>query len=158
MSSRATTVISERGRPESLGWPAVGFRVAVSPLTLHGMGIVPFDTTRSRRTVGACNSDARLDKEVTMRWSGSAIAIIALALMAGGCGSNNFLVYKDGSNFYVTSKCAARQRLLCDSGDIGRIVAGSALPQSLQQRIKEAICATGVTKADMHEILAKMTD
>ncbi len=93
-----------------------------------------------------------------MGWSGSGIVITALALMVGGCGSNNFLVYKDGSNFYVTSNCAARQRLLCDSGDIGRIVAGAALPRSLQDRIREAICATGVTKADLREILAGLTD
>ena len=93
-----------------------------------------------------------------MRWSGSGIAITILALLVGGCGSKNFLVYKDGSNFYLTSNCAARQRLLCDSGDIDRIVAGSALPQPLQRRIKEAICATGVTKPDMHQILAEMTD
>ena len=92
-----------------------------------------------------------------MRWSGLAMGMIVLALMAGGCGSNNFLVYRDGSNFYVTSNCAARQRLLCDSGDIGRIVAGAELPQSLQQRIKEAICGRGVTQADMHQILAEMT-
>ncbi|MBU5636274.1 hypothetical protein KOM00_05960 [Geomonas sp. Red69] len=93
-----------------------------------------------------------------MRWSGSGIVITVLALIAGGCGSNNFLVYKDGSNFFITRNCEARQRLLCDSGDIGRIVAGSALPQSLQDRIKEAICAPGVTKTNMHEILAEMTE
>ena len=85
------------------------------------------------------------------------IVITTLALLVGGCSSNNFLVYKDGSNFFVTSNCAARQRLLCASGDLGRIVAGAAIPQTLRDRIKEAICATGVTTADMHEILATMT-
>ncbi|WP_224981596.1 hypothetical protein [Geomonas agri] len=93
-----------------------------------------------------------------MRWSGPGFIITVLALVVSGCGSNNFLVYKDGSNFFITRDCEARQRLLCDSGDIGRIVARPALPQSLQNRIKEAICAPGVTKADMHEILAEMTE
>ncbi|MBJ6749418.1 hypothetical protein [Geomonas anaerohicana] len=93
-----------------------------------------------------------------MRWSGSGIVITVLALTVAGCSSNNFLVYKDGSNFFITRNCEARQHLLCDSGDIGRIVAGAALPQSLQDRIKEAICAPGVMKADMHKILAEMTE
>lgn len=93
-----------------------------------------------------------------MRWSGLGIVFTVSVLLVGGCASNNFLVYKDGSNFYVTNNCAARQLLLCDSGDIGRIVAGSALPPSLQEKIKEAICMPGATRADLHEILNDMTD
>lgn len=38
-----------------------------------------------------------------------------------------FMEYKDGSNFFITRDCDKRHRLLCDSGDIDRVVAGSDL-------------------------------
>jgi len=81
-----------------------------------------------------------------------------MAFMAGGCGTQTFMVYKDGMNFFITSNCPERQRLLCDSGDIDRVVACSNLPTSLQLRIKEAICSKDKTKQDMSDLLGEMTD
>lgn len=94
-----------------------------------------------------------------MRWrAGVWIVLTTLALMVSGCGSNNFMVYKDGRNFYVTSNCEARQKLLCDSGDIDRIVAGASLTHLLAEQIIEAMCTKGVSVHSLHDILAAMTD
>ncbi len=92
-----------------------------------------------------------------MRRLAPATTIIAAAFMAGGCASHNFLVYKDGSNFFITQDLAVRQQLLCDSGDIDRVITDSGLSSSLQLRIKAAICSTTRAKKDMRQILEEMT-
>lgn len=93
-----------------------------------------------------------------MRWFPTAAAIMVLAFMASGCSTRTFMVYKDGNNFFITRDCAERHRLLCDSGDIDRVVDGSGLPDHLQLRIKEAICSTDRAKNDMQDILGELTD
>jgi hypothetical protein len=93
-----------------------------------------------------------------MRWFPIAAVIMALAIMASGCGTRTFMVYKNGNNFFITRDCAERHRLLCDSGDIDRVVASSGLPDHLQLRIKEAICPTDRAKNDMQAILEELTD
>jgi hypothetical protein len=85
-------------------------------------------------------------------------AIMLLALMTSGCGTRTFMVYKDGNNFFITRDCAERHRLLCDSGDIDRVVVGSGLPGPLQLRITKAICSTDTAKSDMQVILQELTD
>jgi hypothetical protein len=68
------------------------------------------------------------------------------------------MLYKDGNNFFITRECAARHQLLCDSGDIDRVVAGSGLPAPLQLQIKDAICSTDTAKNDMQDILKELSD
>lgn len=93
-----------------------------------------------------------------MRWFLTVTAIMLLTLMASGCGTRTFMVYKNGNNFFITRDCAERHRLLCDSGDINRVVASSGLPGPLPLRINEAICATDRAKNDMQNILEELTD
>jgi len=92
-----------------------------------------------------------------MSWFPTTAVIIVLALMVSGCGTRTFMVYKDGNNFFITKDCAARHRLLCDSGDIDRVVASSGLPGPLPLQIKEAICSTDKSKNDMQDILEELT-
>lgn len=86
------------------------------------------------------------------------IAITVVALMLGGCSSNNFMVYKDGSNFYVTSNCSERNRIICDSGDIDNIVKDSGLPDSLQKELKDNTCASSKVKKSLMVTLEGMTN
>lgn len=93
-----------------------------------------------------------------MRWFPTVAAIMAMALMAGGCGTRTFMVYKDGNNFFITKECAERHRLLCDSGEINLVVINSGLPGPLQLRIKEAICSADRAKNNMQDIIDELTD
>jgi len=85
-------------------------------------------------------------------------AIIFVALMVGGCSSRKFMVYKDGSNFYVNSDCSARQRILCDSGDVNKIVKDSGLPNTLQMELKDGICPSSNVKTSLMYTLDGMTN
>lgn len=84
--------------------------------------------------------------------------IMVLALLVSGCGTRTFMVYKDGNNFFITRDCAARQQVLCDSGDVDRIVVSSGLPGPLQLRLKEALCSRDRAKNDMRDLLEELTD
>lgn len=85
-------------------------------------------------------------------------ALMVVALMAGGCHSNNFMVYKDGSNFYITNNCPELKQILCNSGDIDRIMNDSNLPSSLQVELKDGICASGKATKHIGATLEGMTN
>ena len=93
-----------------------------------------------------------------MRCFPTAVIIMALSLMASGCATRTFMVYKDGYNFFITRDCAERHQLLCDSGDIDRIAASSGLPDPLPSRLVTAICATDRARNDMRYILEGLTE
>ena len=78
-------------------------------------------------------------------------------LVAGGCSSNNFLVYKDAKHFYVTSKGPELKKVLCDSGDMDKINKDSKLPEALQKELKQGICGTNKVKEHLIATLDKMT-
>ena len=80
-----------------------------------------------------------------------------VVLMAGGCASKNFMVYKGGSNFYITSDCAEIARILCDSHDIDNIMKDSELPDSLQKELKVCICTPGKEKQTLLDTINGMT-
>ena len=93
-----------------------------------------------------------------MRCLPAAVIIMALSLMASGCATRTFMVYKDGNNFFITRDCAERHRLLCDSGDIDRIAASSGLPEPLSSRLITAICATDGARNEMQNLLEELTE
>lgn len=79
------------------------------------------------------------------------------ALIAAGCSSGNFLVYKDAKHFYVTSSGPELKRILCDSGDMDRIARDSQLPVALQKDLKDGICASNKVKERLLATLEGMT-
>ena len=85
------------------------------------------------------------------------LAITIAALLMGGCGSNNFLVYKDKKHFYVTSNGPELKRVLCDSGDMDRIAGDSKLPDAMQKELKDGICASTKVKERLMASLDGMT-
>lgn len=84
-------------------------------------------------------------------------AIVVVALLMGGCSSNNFLVYKDAKHFYVTSNGPELKRILCDSGDMDKIVHDSKLPDAMQKELKDGICASNKVKERLMASLDGMT-
>ncbi|GFE61428.1 hypothetical protein [Geobacter sp. AOG2] len=86
------------------------------------------------------------------------IGVIAvLTCLAAGCESANFLVYKDAKHFYVTSNGEALKKVLCESGDINRILNDSRLPEALQKELHEGICSPNKVKKRLLAILEDMT-
>lgn len=86
----------------------------------------------------------------------SIIITFALLVMAG-CSSRNFMVSKNGTNFYITSACPDLKRVLCDSGDMGKIAKDSNLSSLLQRELEEGVCATGKVKNNLRDVLVRMT-
>ena len=84
-------------------------------------------------------------------------AVVALTMLVGGCSSNNFLVYKDAKHFYVTSTGPELKRVLCDSGDMDKIVSDSKLPDAMQKDLKDGICASNKVKERLMASLDGMT-
>jgi hypothetical protein len=85
------------------------------------------------------------------------VAIMGVVLMAGGCASRDFKVYKGGSNFYITSDCSERERILCNSHDINNIMKDSKLPDLLQKELKVCICAPGQAHKSLLDTFNGMT-
>ena len=83
-----------------------------------------------------------------------AMAIAATCI--AGCGSGNFLVYKDAKHFYVTSTGPELRRILCDSGDMAKIAKDSKLPDSLQNDLKDGICSSNKVKERLMATLEGM--
>lgn len=83
--------------------------------------------------------------------------LMAAGAVMGGCGSANFLVYKDAKHFYVTSSGETLKRVLCDSGDMDRIAKDSRLPAPLQKELKDGICASNKVKERLMATLEGMT-
>ena len=84
-------------------------------------------------------------------------AIVALTMLVGGCNSNNFLIYKDAKHFYVTSTGPELKRVLCDSGDMDKIVSDSKLPDAMQKDLKDGICTSNKVKERLMASLDGMT-
>lgn len=88
----------------------------------------------------------------------SCIPALLAALLAVGCSSRNFIVYKDRDAFYLTSDCARQKQVLCQSGDAGRVVDDSGLPESMRFGLKDRMCGPGRDRKALLAILEGMTD
>lgn len=85
-------------------------------------------------------------------------AIMATALVLGGCASKNFIVFKDGRSFFITSEDAERKRILCGSPDMANIARDSGLPAALQEELREGICSFRQGTRPVRSTLEGMTN
>jgi hypothetical protein len=86
------------------------------------------------------------------------VVIMVILLLVYGCSrSNNFMVYKDATSFYITSDTPELKRILCDSDDMDRIAKDSGLPNSLQKELKDGICTSDKEKKRLVATLNEMT-
>ena len=84
------------------------------------------------------------------------ILLASACLFMAAC-SSNFLVYKQGRHFYVTSTGQELKTILCDSGDLKRILVESKLEQPLQNKLDESICGTGKVRERVLAVLEDMS-
>jgi hypothetical protein len=77
-------------------------------------------------------------------------------LVISGC-SSNFLVYKNGKHFYVTSTGPELKRILCDSGDLKKITVASKLPEAMQLDLQDGICNSSKVRERVLATLEGMT-
>lgn len=84
-------------------------------------------------------------------------ALTVVLLLANGCSSGNFMVYKDAKSFFITSGRPEMKRVLCDSGDMDSIVRDSGLPAPLQKDLKDSICTPNKDKRRLLATLEGMT-
>ncbi|MDU0458488.1 MAG: hypothetical protein RW306_07095 [Geobacteraceae bacterium] len=88
--------------------------------------------------------------------------VIRMTLLASACllmaaCSSNFMVYKQGRHFYVTSTGQELKAVLCDSGDLKRILGESKLNLPLQNKLDESICGTGKVRERVLAVLEEMS-
>lgn len=85
------------------------------------------------------------------------MTLLACACLLTAACSSNFLVYKQGRHFYVTSTGQELKSVLCDSGDLKRILAESKLDLPLQSKLDESICGTGKVRERVLTVLEEMS-
>ncbi|HEY6873041.1 MAG TPA: hypothetical protein VI298_09990 [Geobacteraceae bacterium] len=78
-------------------------------------------------------------------------------LLLGGCSGNNFLVYKQGHHFFVTSSGKELRTVLCDSGDMKRVLLDAKLAAPLSQELNDSICGQEKVRDRVLAVLEKMT-
>lgn len=93
-----------------------------------------------------------------MKGTTAILSALVVVLTAAGCSPRKFVVYKDGTSFHVTDDSARRKRLLCDSGDIDRVLADSALPVPMRDELKVCLCGGGKGRQRLEGILKGMTE
>lgn len=79
-----------------------------------------------------------------------------MSLALAGCSSGNFMVRKENVSFFITSDRPELRLVLCDSGDMERIATDSHLQETLQQTLKEKICAVHKNRKDLKALLASL--
>ena len=82
--------------------------------------------------------------------------LLPVLIIISSCGSN-FMVYKKGTHFYVSSTGPELRRILCDSGDMKSIAMDSGLPEGLQKELFDGICGSNKVKERLMSTLEGMT-
>jgi hypothetical protein len=80
--------------------------------------------------------------------------LLAAAMLVSGCNTANFLVYKDAKHFYMTSKGDSLRTVLCDSGDLVKVVKDAALPEKTQHDLVNSICSATAADKKREQVLA----
>ena len=83
------------------------------------------------------------------------IVITLLLLLAAGC-TSNFLITKDGKSYFFGSRDDAIYKMLCESGDLKMILAGTKLPDNTKADLYKYNC-TAPSKDKLKEVVSSMT-
>jgi hypothetical protein len=82
-------------------------------------------------------------------------SIITLLVVVSGC-TSNFLITKDGKSYFFGSRDEAIYKMLCASGDLSAILAGTKLPDQTKADIYKYNC-TAPSKDKLKETVSAMT-
>lgn len=83
------------------------------------------------------------------------IVLATVAVVAAGC-SSTFLVSKDGKGYFLGSKSEAIYRMLCDSGDLKKILSDTKFSQGLKNDLYRYNCSSERSGDKVKEIYASM--
>ncbi len=83
------------------------------------------------------------------------LVIVAAAIIAGGC-SSTFLVSKDGKGYFFGSKSEAIYRMLCESGDLSKVLADVNLPKEMKDDLYRYNCSSERSGEKVKQIFASM--
>ena len=78
-----------------------------------------------------------------------------LLLLAAGC-TSNFLITKDGKSYFFGSRDDAIYKMLCESGDLKMILAGTKLPENTKADLYKYNC-TEPSKDKLKDMVSSMT-
>ncbi len=82
-------------------------------------------------------------------------AISAAALFAAGCGST-FMVVKNGSGYMLGSDSNEVYRLLCESGDLQKILLDAKLGQGTKDDLYRYNCSPDRSRDKVKQVYASM--
>lgn len=83
-------------------------------------------------------------------------AIVAVLLFTGAC-TSTFMVSKDGKGYFLGSNSRAVHAMLCESGDLGKILSGTQLPQDMKDDLLRFNCSAEKSGEKVKQLYATMT-
>ena len=92
-----------------------------------------------------------------MRKSIHVVLLLVIAILVSGCADKNFLVYKGGYHFFVTSDGTELRTILCDSGDLRQILSEVELSAQTKKGLNDSICGSGKVRERVLAVLEGMT-
>lgn len=82
--------------------------------------------------------------------------IVVLALVTGAC-TSTFLVSKDGKGYFIGSRSKTLHRMLCDSGDLQKILADTRLAAPMKADFYRYNCTAEKSREKITNVFAAMT-
>lgn len=83
-------------------------------------------------------------------------ALCLLIIAVVGC-SSTFLVSKDGKGYFLGSRSDAIYRMLCDSGDLKKVLSDTRLAEEMKDDLYRYSCSTERSGDRIKKIYAAMT-
>lgn len=83
-------------------------------------------------------------------------ALAAAAMLGVGC-SSTFLVSKDGQGYFLESNSKTLQVMLCDSGDLQKVLSGTHLSADMKERFYRFNCTPERSGEKVKELFTAMT-
>ena len=83
--------------------------------------------------------------------------VVLLSAMAISACTDTFLVSKDGKGYFVGSKSKNLHRMLCDTGDLKKILADTALPGAMSADLYKYNCTVEKSGKKVREMYVAMS-
>ncbi|MBI5141776.1 MAG: hypothetical protein HZA20_06235 [Nitrospirae bacterium] len=64
----------------------------------------------------------------------------AFMVMLASCGPSTFIVSRDSSSYYFGSESQSLKRMICDTGDLERVLRDAEIPEHLKSDFNEYVC------------------
>jgi len=74
------------------------------------------------------------------------LTCIAAVILLSGCANTTFIISKDGKAYYLGTKSRNLHAMLCESGDLKRVLAEVAIPDDLKKEFYKYNCSDEQSK------------